>query len=183
MYEAHSPPRQGLPAYGRMVGLVEHTLSKFGGEPCPVRRGIVAALSTVFFRCAGRGCGTEQEKPEPCVGFNTTLQRGKACFVFLFFDPIIVDLIALGENPRSHSCAVGQDRRSLVDDTFVCGNLVKISTHRTDSIDIGVIVSSALCFHLIRTVPTCSFPHGEFIHLVGHGTVELSREFYGEQRK
>ena len=35
----------------------------------------------VFFAVRA-GCGTEQEKPEPCVGFNTT--KGKACFVFCF---------------------------------------------------------------------------------------------------
>ena len=44
----------------------------------------------VFFAVRA-GCGTEQEKPEPCVGFNTT--RGKTCFVFLFSDPIIIALI------------------------------------------------------------------------------------------
>ena len=35
--------------------------------------------------------GTEQEKPEPCVGFNTT--KGKTCFFFfLFSGPIRVGL-------------------------------------------------------------------------------------------
>ena len=56
--------------------------------PCEARvRGgsrVVRANSTVFLCPA---CGTEQEKPEPCVGFNTT--KGKTCFVSVF---------------RSHNC-------------------------------------------------------------------------------
>ena len=70
----------------RALRSVEHTRSKFGHGPCPVRRGLVAAV-----RCCGRktrffavraGFVTEQEEPEPCVGFNTT--KGKTCFVLCF---------------------------------------------------------------------------------------------------
>ena len=72
----------------RTLSLVEHTLSKFSGDPCPVRRGIVAAVKCCVrkarFFAVQAGCGTEQEKPEPCVGFNvSTPQRGKTvlfCF-------------------------------------------------------------------------------------------------------
>ena len=34
---------------GRSLSLVEHTLSNFGGDPCPVRRGIVAALKFYLY--------------------------------------------------------------------------------------------------------------------------------------
>ena len=74
-------PKRGLDTqttYGpqtwkrRLLSLVEHTLSIFGGDPCPVRRGLEAAVKCYvrkarFFRC----CWTEREKPGPCAGFNT----------------------------------------------------------------------------------------------------------------
>ena len=51
---------------------------------------MLRAKSTSFFAVRA-GCGTEkkteQEKPEPCVGFNT----GESLFCFLFSDSIIVD--------------------------------------------------------------------------------------------
>ena len=66
----------------RTLHSVKHAASKFGHDPCPVRRGLVAAVKccvkSTFFRCPG----TEQAKPDPCVGFNTT--TGKARFVFYF---------------------------------------------------------------------------------------------------
>ena len=76
----------------RTLSLVEHTLSKFGGDPCPVKRGIAAVVKCYvrkahFFRV----CWTEREKPEPCVGFNTTRDN---LFCFLFCGTIIVGLRA-----------------------------------------------------------------------------------------
>ena len=69
---------------------MEHTPSKFGGDPCPVGRGSgsgeVLCAKTRFFAAAVK----QNEKPEPCVGFNTT--KGKTCFVFCFPIPIIVGL-------------------------------------------------------------------------------------------
>ena len=61
--------------------------SKFGHDPCPVKRGHVAAVKccvrkTRFFRCPGRGFGTQQEKPEPSVGLNTA--KGKPVLFFCF---------------------------------------------------------------------------------------------------
>ena len=48
----------------------------------------VLCAKSMFLFAVRAGCGTEQEKPEPCVGFNTT--KGKSCFCFLFSDPISV---------------------------------------------------------------------------------------------
>ena len=71
----------------RTLSLVEHTLSKFGGDPCPLRRGLAAVVKcyvrkALLFRC----CWSEREQPEPCEGFNTT--KGKTFF------PVL----------RSHNC-------------------------------------------------------------------------------
>ena len=67
--------------------------SKFGHDPCPVKRGHVAAVKccvrkTRFFRCPGRGFGTQQEKPEPSVGLNTA--KGKPVLFSVFRSHIIV---------------------------------------------------------------------------------------------
>ena len=53
------------------------------------------------FSAVRAGCGPEQEKPEPCVPFNTT--KGKACFV-LFSDPVVVGLTV-------QSCKTHRSRR------------------------------------------------------------------------
>ena len=90
------PPDTAHPRYLRLAARtlrsVENTPSKFGHDPCPVRRGLVAAVKCCvrksrFFFAVRPGRGTEQEKPEPPVGFNTT--KGKNCFFFVF---------------RSHNC-------------------------------------------------------------------------------
>ena len=62
------------------------TPSKVGHDACPVRRGLVASVKCCvrnarFFSCRA-GCGTEEEKPEPCVGFNNT--KGKPWSAFCF---------------------------------------------------------------------------------------------------
>ena len=46
---SHARPRDTKTTYGpqtwqRGLSEVEHTLSKFGGDPCPVRRGLAAAV-------------------------------------------------------------------------------------------------------------------------------------------
>ena len=65
---------------------VEHAPSKFRHDPCPVRRGFVAAVKYCVrkarFVAVREGCGTERAKPRPCVGFNTT--KAKTCFVSVF---------------------------------------------------------------------------------------------------
>ena len=57
----------------RTLIIVEHTLSKFGDDPCPGRRGLATTVKWyvqkgTFFRF----CWTQRDNPEPCVGFNTT---------------------------------------------------------------------------------------------------------------
>ena len=70
----------------RTLRSVEHTPSKFLSWPAPSEartRGcsqVLCAKSTIF--CRPTRLGTEQEKPAPCVGFNTT--KAKACFVLCF---------------------------------------------------------------------------------------------------
>ena len=80
---------------------VEHTPSNFGRDPWPVRQGLVAAVKcsvrkTRNFCCPRAGCGTEKQKPEPCVGFNTT--KADTCLFCVF---------------RSHKC-LPQGRVSVV---------------------------------------------------------------------
>ena len=50
----------------------------YGHDPRPVRRGLVPAVKCCVRKARFflRFPGTEEEKPEPCVGFNTT--KGKA---------------------------------------------------------------------------------------------------------
>ena len=36
----------------RTLSVVEHTLSKFGDDPCPVRQGLVACAKSTFFSCS-----------------------------------------------------------------------------------------------------------------------------------
>ena len=83
----HGPHTWG----GEDSTLSVHRPPKFGHDPCPVRRGLVAAIKRCarearFFRSPGRlwnrTRGAEKGKPEPCVGFNTT--KGETCFVFGF---------------------------------------------------------------------------------------------------
>ena len=66
------------------LSLVEHTLSKFGDDPCPVRRGLAAAVKCYvrkarFFSLL---LNRTKEARECCVGLNTT--KGKTCFVSCF---------------------------------------------------------------------------------------------------
>ena len=69
----------------RTVSLVEHTLSKFGGDPCPVRRGLVAAMNCYVrkarcFLCRQRTEMTHHYRGRPAIvvpenktGFFNTL--------------------------------------------------------------------------------------------------------------
>ena len=106
IYIAKGPHRTGLgshvpsetsrhrPPTALKLGIEDSSLSggynKFGCDPFPVRRGLLAAVTccerkTRFYSCLDTYCGREQEKPEPCVGFNTT--KGKTCFIFCFTIP------------------------------------------------------------------------------------------------
>ena len=92
----------------RTLSLVEHTRSKFGGEPCPVRRGIMAGvkccvLKTRFFGCPGRLWNRTREARALC-GFQH--RTGENLFCFLFSDPIIGGLrrsIISGEKQKQNN--------------------------------------------------------------------------------
>ena len=75
----------------RTLSLVEHTLSKFGGDPCPVRRGIagsgeVLCEKITFFRLL---LNRTREARALC-GFQH--HKGENLFCFLFSATIIVGL-------------------------------------------------------------------------------------------
>ena len=79
----------------RTLRSVESTPSKFGHDPHPVRRGLVAVVKCSvrkarFPRCPGRLWNRTREARALC-GFNTT--KGKNCSVFCFPIP---SLSALG---------------------------------------------------------------------------------------
>ena len=68
----------------RTLRSVEHTPSKFGHDPCRVRRDSSLQSSVAcekdFFALSGQAV-EQSKKPEPCVGFIT---GGETCFVFCF---------------------------------------------------------------------------------------------------
>ena len=84
----------GPQTWQRGLRSVEHTPSKFGHDPCPVRRGLVAAVKCCvrksrFFRCPGRLWNRTREDRALC-GFQH--HKGENLFCFLFSDPIVVGL-------------------------------------------------------------------------------------------
>ena len=110
---------------------VVHTRSKFGHDPCPVGQGLVAAVKCCvrkarFFRCPG----TEQAKPEPCAGFNTTMR--KTCLFSVF---------------RSHNC------RPKRDDGLISLFLFNFFPHGyVQSVQSNMsILFSAITFEILRT--------------------------------
>ena len=71
---------------------MEHTPSKFGHDPSPVRRGLVASVkclcaTSTFFSLSGPA--VEQNKRSQSLVWVSTPQRGNL-FCFLFIDPIIL---------------------------------------------------------------------------------------------
>ena len=78
----------------RTLSLVEHTLSNFGGDPCLVRRGIVAAVKCCvrkarFYRCPG-GLWSRTREARALCGLQH--HKGENLFSCLFTDPIFVGL-------------------------------------------------------------------------------------------
>ena len=78
----------------RSLSLVEHTLSKFGDDPCPMRQGSVAAVKcrvrkARFYRCPGRLWNRTRGARALC-GFQH--RKGENPFCFMFCDPTIVGL-------------------------------------------------------------------------------------------
>ena len=76
----------------RTLRPVEHTPSKFGHDPSPVRRGLVASVkclcaTSTFFSLSGPA--VEQNKRSQSLVWVSTPQRGNL-FCFLFIDPIIL---------------------------------------------------------------------------------------------
>ena len=74
----------------RTLSLVEHTLSKFCRDPCPVRRGLVTALKC-YVRKARFFCVGDQKRSITTDGIARGFQHdeGTSCFVCCF---------------RSHNC-------------------------------------------------------------------------------
>ena len=95
---APSETSRHRPPTALKLGNEDSTLSepctvKLGHDSCPVRRGLVAAVKcrvrTTRFFDVQAGCGTEREKPGPCVGLH---HKEETLLCFLFSDPIIVGL-------------------------------------------------------------------------------------------
>ena len=81
----------------RTLSLVEHTLSKFGGDPCPARRGITAAVKCYvrkarFFLCWQRTEMTHHYRRH-CT--RVSVRWKEILFCFLFSGTIIVGLNSL----------------------------------------------------------------------------------------
>ena len=66
----------------RTLSLVENTLSKFGGDPCPVRQGLAAAVKC-YVRKASFPASVEQNERSQNLVWVSTPQRGKPVFCFL----------------------------------------------------------------------------------------------------
>ena len=93
----------------RILSLVKHTLSKFGGDPCPVRRGLAAAVKCYVQKNTFLSLlAVEQnERSQSRVWVST--QRGKL-FCFLFSDPMIVGLrvrVMINQPTQEASIAYG----------------------------------------------------------------------------
>ena len=69
---------------------MEHTLSKFGGDSCSVRRGLAAAVKFCV-RIARFSASVEQNERSQSLVWVSTPQRGNL-FCFLFSGTIIVGL-------------------------------------------------------------------------------------------
>ena len=72
----------------KTLSLVDHTLSKFGGGPCPVRRGITAAVMC-YVRKARFSAAVQQNEGSQSLVWVSTPQRGKPALSCVF---------------RSHNC-------------------------------------------------------------------------------
>ena len=133
----HGPPTASNLA-ARTLSLAERTLSKLCRDPCPVRRGLVAAVKCCvrkarFFRCPGRLWNKTREARALC-GFQH--HKGEKKIVFCFPIP---QLSALGqqlsyqktENKtdfpfivlKPASSAVGSDR-SFLDAAYTRKNML-----------------------------------------------------------
>ena len=75
----------------RTLSLVEHTLSKFGGDPCSVRRGIAAAARFYVRKASCFSLLNRTREARALCGFQ--YHKGENPFCFLFSDPIIVGLM------------------------------------------------------------------------------------------
>ena len=72
------------------LGLVDYTLSKFGGDPCPVRRGLAAAVKCYvrkarFFLCRQRSERTPSLPTALLAGFST-IKRNLVLFSVFWYD-------------------------------------------------------------------------------------------------
>ena len=74
----------------KTLRFVEHTLSEFGGDPCPARRGLAAAVEC-YARKARFSSSVEQNERSQSLVWVSTPQRDNL-FCFLFSGTIIVGL-------------------------------------------------------------------------------------------
>ena len=70
----------------KTLSLVEHTLSKFGGDPCPVRRELAAAVKCYVRKARFFLRRQRTELPITTDGTARGFQydEGKSCFIFCF---------------------------------------------------------------------------------------------------
>ena len=89
----------------RTVSLVEHTVYKFGVDPCPVRRGITAAVKCYVRKTRFSCVGNEQKRPITTNGTRGGFQydEGKACFDFCFRVRLDVGLAAVLDTSIIHN--------------------------------------------------------------------------------
>ena len=77
----------------RTLSLVEHTLSKFCGDPCPVRRGLAAAVKCCVLKKHVFFAAVEQNERSKSLVW-VSRHKGENLFCFLFSDRITVGLMS-----------------------------------------------------------------------------------------
>ena len=80
----------------RTLSLVGHTLSKFGGDPCPVRRALAAAVKCYVRKARFSRCSCEQNERSQSLVWVSTPKRDNL-FCFLFSGTIILRLTSTAE--------------------------------------------------------------------------------------
>ena len=70
---------------------MERTLSKFAGDPCPVRRGLAAAVRSAMYEKHVFFAAVQQNERSQSLVWVSTRQRGKPVR-FLLSDPTIAGL-------------------------------------------------------------------------------------------
>ena len=85
----------------RTLRSVEHTPSKFGHDPCPVRRGFVAAVKCCERKaCSGQAL-EQNQRSQSLMWVSIQYHKGENLCCFLFPNPIIVDNYGIGNRKQS----------------------------------------------------------------------------------